>query len=81
MYTLRELLAIGLAAMLGVVLVVAPRPVIRLQLAWMDPTSGRHGEWGDGDGRELQTWWVWAARAVGLAILAVGGFVAAQPLL
>ena len=79
MYTIRDLLAIALAAILGIALVVAPGAVLRLQWFMFDPTSGRHGEWGDEEPREFDAKWRWLLRAAGVVVLAIGAAILAIP--
>jgi|GEM_PF-1829300 len=81
MYTVREILAVVLAAILGLALVVKPDAVLRLQWFMFDAsTTGRSGEWGDDDSTiELKSWHRWAARAVGAVVLAIGAAIALLP--
>ncbi|GAB3688329.1 hypothetical protein GCM10028857_22360 [Salinarchaeum chitinilyticum] len=81
MYTVRDLLAIVLAGVLGIALVLKPEAVLRLQWFLFDAsTTGRSGRWGDDDGTlELKSWHRWAARAVGAIVLAIGAAIAAMP--
>jgi len=79
MYSVRDLLAIALAASLGLALVVAPGAVLRLQWFMFDPTSGRHGEWGNEEGREIDAKWLWVARGIGVIVLGIGAAIVAMP--
>jgi len=79
MYTVRDILAIALAAILGVALLVAPAAVLRLQWFMFDPTSGRHGEWGNDDPREFDAKYLWIVRAIGVVVLAIGAAIVAVP--
>lgn len=74
MADVRDALAVVLGIALGVVLIVAPRTVIRLSV--LGGQRRRRGEYGsDGD---LPDWWAWVARALGVACLAVAAVVAYQ---
>jgi len=80
MYTIREYLAIVLAAGIGLALLLRPEAVLRLQWFMFDPTSGRHGEWGSGDRtREVPGWVHWIVRAIGLVVLGIGAAIVAMP--
>lgn len=79
MYTIREYLAIALAAGLGLALLVKPEAVLRLQWFLFDPTTGRHGEWGGDRGREFEDWHLWIVRAIGVVVLAIGAAILATP--
>ncbi|AGN00974.1 hypothetical protein L593_05125 [Salinarchaeum sp. Harcht-Bsk1] len=81
MYTTRDLLAIVLAAVLGLALVVAPGAVLRLQWFTFDPTSGRRGEWGNDEPRQFDAKWLWLLRGIGVVVLAIGAAIVAIPLL
>ena len=72
---LRELLAVGLGALLGVVLLVAPRTALQLSVV-VGPTRRQRGEYGSD--APIPDRWVLAVRALGLASLAVAGFLAWQ---
>lgn len=79
MYTIREYLAIALAALLGLALLAKPEAVLRLQWFMFDPTSGRHGEWGSGEGRAFEDWHLWIVRAIGVVVLGIGAAILAEP--
>ncbi len=79
MVDVRSALAATLAIGIGLVAVVAPGAVVRLQFAAYGPTTGRHGEYG-GE-REIDDRLRWLVRAVGVAVLGVGVYLAAQPFL
>ena len=82
MYTIRELLAIGLAALIGLLLVLKPAAALKLQWFTFDTTSGRRGEWGNADhDQEFAGWMLWGVRAVGLLVVGFGGLILAMPLL
>jgi len=68
----RDLLAVGLGALLGLVLLVAPRTAFRLSVA--GGPQNRRGEYG-ADG-EVPVRYLWLIRALGLACLAVAGYIA-----
>lgn len=78
MYTAREILAIVLAAGLGLALVLKPQAVLRLQFFAYDP-SGRHGEWGEDSVREFPDWVPLLLRGVGLVVLGIGAAILAMP--
>lgn len=72
MADVRDLLAIGLGALLGLVLLAAPRAALRLSVA--GGPQNRRGEYGtDGD---VPGHYVWLIRALGLACLAIAGYIA-----
>lgn len=80
MYTYRELLAVALAAVLGLVLVAKPNAALRLQWFTFDTSSGRHGEWGNPDeGRQFDAKWLWLVRAIGVVVLGFGALILAAP--
>lgn len=80
MYTIREYLAIALAALIGLALLVKPEAVLRLQWFMFDPTSGRHGEWGEGDRvHEIPDWVHWIVRLIGVVVLGIGAVIVAMP--
>jgi hypothetical protein len=68
----RDLLAVGLGALLGLVLLAAPRTAFRLSVA--GGPQNRRGEYG-ADG-EVPARYLWLIRALGLACLAVAGYIA-----
>jgi len=70
---IRELLAVGLAAALGVVLLVAPRTAVRLSV-FNTTATGRRGEYG-ADGA-VPDRWAWVARGLGVACLVAAAAVA-----
>jgi hypothetical protein len=72
MVDVRDLLAVVLGAVLGIVLLVAPRAAVRLSVA--GGPQNRRGEYG-ADG-ELAPKYVWLVRALGLACLGIAGFIA-----
>jgi len=76
----RELLAVGLGALLGVALLAKPRAMLLLSV-FVGPTRRRRhgGEYGsDGGGGDdpFGAWAPWFVRAAGLACLAVAGYIA-----
>lgn len=72
---LRQVLAVGLGLVLGVLCVAFPQAVIRLQTAGRVQGS-RRGPYGE-DG-EFPATWTWVVRALGVACLAVAGYVAVR---
>lgn len=72
----RELLAVTLGVLLGVVLVAAPRAALRLSVFVGPHRRRRHGEYGGED--DLPTTWVYVARALGVACIAIAGVIAYQ---
>jgi len=76
-YTVRQLLAIVLAAAIGLALLARPSAVLRLQALTQGPTTGHRGEYGGEP--EFEGWMVWAARGLGVLALAAAAFVLAQP--
>jgi len=76
----RELLAVGLGALLGVALLAKPRAMLLLSV-FVGPTRRRRhgGEYGsddDDDDGPFGAWAPWFVRAAGLACLAVAGYIA-----
>jgi hypothetical protein len=72
----RELLAVVLGVLLGVVLVAAPRAAIRLSVFVGPHRRRRHGDYAGGD--DLPDAWVHVARALGVACIAIAGVIAYQ---
>ncbi|MFB6110174.1 MAG: hypothetical protein ABEJ60_04790 [Halodesulfurarchaeum sp.] len=72
---LRELLAVVLGGLLGVVLIIAPRAALQLSV-FLGPTRRKRGEYGS-DG-PVPDWGLWVVRAAGLACLGVAGLIAYQ---
>jgi len=72
----RELLAVALGVLLGAGLVAAPRTAIRLSVFMGPHRRRRHGEYGGED--NIPTAWVYVARALGVACIAVAGVIAYQ---
>ncbi|WP_049979831.1 hypothetical protein [Halolamina rubra] len=68
---IRELLAVALGAVLGLVLVVAPGPAIRLSVVG-GPTQ-RRGDYGTD--KPVPERWRWIARALGVACLAIAAWI------
>ncbi len=72
---IRELLAVVLGILLGVVLVAAPRTALRLSV-FLGPQRRRRGDYGiDNDIHDM---WAWIVRALGVACIAVAAFIAYQ---
>lgn len=72
---IRELLAVVLGALLGVVLVAAPRAALRLSV-FLGPQRRRRGDYGTDD--DIPDTWAWVVRVLGLACIAVAAFIAYQ---
>jgi len=72
----RELLAVGLGALLGIALLVKPREMLLLSV-FVGPNQRRRrgGEYGSDDD-PFGAWAAWFVRAVGLACLLVAGYIA-----
>jgi hypothetical protein len=69
----RDLLAVGLGAVLGLVMIAFPQVVVRMHLLGRQPrTPGPAG--GDAD---VDTKWLWLVRGLGVACLGVAGIVGA----
>ena len=77
MYTVRDVLAVVLAAAIGIVLLVTPAAVLRLQFFAHGPTTGRHGEYGED--REFEPLHRWLARAVGAVALGAAAAILLVP--
>jgi hypothetical protein len=77
----RELLAVGLGALLGVALLAKPKAMLLLSV-FVGPTRRRRhgGEYGN-DGDPFGAWAPWFVRAVGVVCLAVAGYIAYAELL
>lgn len=78
MVGVRELLAVGLGALLGVALLAKPRAMLLLSV-FVGPTRRRRhgGEYGSDGGEDLfGAWAPWFVRAAGLACLLVAGYIA-----
>ncbi|WP_324664696.1 hypothetical protein [Haloarcula sediminis] len=73
MVDIRQLLAVGLGALFGLFLLVAPRAALKLSVVSGGPRR-RRGEYGSDDA--IPDRWVWATRAVGVACLAVAAYIA-----
>ena len=72
MTDVRDFLAIGLGALIGLVLLAAPRVAFQLSVA--GGPRNRRGEYGS-DG-EVPGQYVWLIRALGLACLGIAGYIA-----
>jgi hypothetical protein len=70
----RELLAVGLGALLGLALLVKPREMLLLSV-FVGPTQRRR------DDEPFGAWAPWFVRVVGLACLLVAGYIAYTNLL
>ena len=77
----RELLAVGLGAILGVALLAKPKEMLLLSV-FVGPTRRRRrgGEYGE-DGDPFGAWAPWFVRVVGLACLLVAAFISHAELL
>jgi hypothetical protein len=77
----RELLAVGLGAILGVALLAKPKEMLLLSV-FVGPTRRRRrsGEYGE-DGDPFGAWAPWFVRFVGLACLLVAAFISHAELL
>lgn len=72
---LRELLAVVLGAALGLALLVAPRPFIRLSVVGSS-NQRRRGDYGTDD--TIPDRWTLIARGLGLLTLGIAGVIAYQ---
>lgn len=68
---IRELLAVALGALLGIVLVAAPRTALRLSV--VGGPQRRRGDYGT-DGEVADTW-AWLVRALGVGCLLVAAVI------
>ena len=73
----RELLAVVLGALLGVVLIVAPQTALRLSV-FVGPTRRRRGDYGTDKHDSLSDQWTWLIRGLGVVCLAIALFIAYQ---
>ncbi|MGB9986649.1 hypothetical protein [Salarchaeum japonicum] len=71
---IRELLAVALGVVLGVLLLVYPQAFIRIQTLGRVPHD-RHGHYGSDD---APSGWVRVVQLIGAACLLVAGYVALQ---
>jgi len=69
---LRELLAVALGGLLGILLVAAPRTALRLSVVG-GPQRRRRGDYGS-DG-EVPATWVWLVRALGVGCLLIAAVI------
>ncbi|SNZ04112.1 hypothetical protein SAMN06269185_0452 [Natronoarchaeum philippinense] len=79
MVDVRNTLAAVLAIGIGLGAVVAPAAVVRLQFVLYGADTGRHGEYGED--RTVGDRARWVVRIIGVAVLGVGVYLGAQPLL
>ena len=75
---LRELLAVVLGALVGVALLAAPRAAIKLSVL-ADGNRRQRGEYGTDD--PVPDRWLWTARALGVACLAIAAWIGYQTFL
>jgi len=74
MVDVRQWLAVGLGALLGVFLVLAPRVALKLSVLTQPGQRRRRGEYGSDE--PIPERWVWATRGVGVLCLGVAAFIA-----
>lgn len=74
MLGVRELLAVALGVLFGIGLLVAPRTAVKLSVLGGQGQRRRRGEYGNDE--PVADWWVWIARAVGVACLASAVYIA-----
>jgi hypothetical protein len=74
MVDIRQLLAVVLGVLFGLVLLAAPRAALKLSVLSGPQGRRRDGEWGADD--PVPAWLVWVVRALGLACLGVAAFIA-----
>ena len=74
MVDIRQWLAVGLGALLGCFLLVAPRAAVKLSVLSGAGQRRRRGEYGADDA--VPDWLVWAARGLGLVCLGVAAVIA-----
>lgn len=72
---IRELLAVVLGILLGIVLLAAPRTALRLSV-FVGPNRRRRGDYGTD--QPLPDRWTWIARGLGIVCLAIAAFIAYQ---
>lgn len=74
MADLRQWLAVGLGALFGLFLLVAPRAALKLSVL---SGTGRRRHGGEyGSDADISEWWVWATRGLGVVCLGVAVFIA-----
>ncbi|MFW5905266.1 MAG: hypothetical protein ACOCUO_00285 [archaeon] len=71
----RELLAVGLGAALGVALLVAPRTILKLSV-FGSPGRRRRGDYGTDE--PIPDRWTLIARGLGILSLGIAGFIVYQ---
>ena len=71
----RELLAVILGVLLGIVLVAAPQTALRLSV-FVGPNRRRRGDYGTDE--TISNKWTWVVRALGVVCLAIAAFMAYQ---
>ena len=77
MVGVRELLAVGLGALLGAALLAKPRVMLSLSVfVWPTRRRRRDSEYGTGSDDPFGGWALWFVRAAGLACLLVAGYIA-----
>ena len=73
----RELLAVILGVLLGVVLIVEPRTVFRLSV-FVRPNRRRRGDYDMDESGAFSVQWMWLIRGLGAACLVIAVFIAYQ---
>ena len=73
----RELLAVVLGILLGVVLIAAPQTALRLSV-FVGPTRRRRNDYGTDKHDSLSDQWTWFIRGLGVVCLAIALFIAYQ---
>jgi hypothetical protein len=73
----RELLAVVLGVLLGVVLIAAPQTALRLSV-FVGPNRRRRGDYGTDKHDPLSDEWIWLIRGLGVACLLIALFLAYQ---
>jgi hypothetical protein len=74
---IRELLAVTLGVLLGIILIVAPRAALQLSI-FVGPDRRRRGDYGTDKHESFSDQWTWLIRGLGVACLMIALFIAYQ---
>lgn len=77
MADLRDVLAVVLGILVGIVLIVAPRTALRASV-FVGPQRRRRGDYGTDD--VVPEMWVWGARVIGVACVGIAVYIAVSVL-
>jgi hypothetical protein len=74
---IRELLAVILGVLFGIILIVAPRVALQLSI-FVGPKRRRRGDYGSDNHESFSDQWAWLIRGLGVACLVSALFIAYQ---